>query len=102
MDTLHFIILALATYRISSLFVNEDGPFDVFLWIRDRVGVRHNEYGQAYGLNVIGEALACIWCFSVYAGIGWAVLYYYYPLTAYWLALPLALSAVTMIVDKQV
>lgn len=94
--------LSLATWRISSLLVNESGPFGLFAWIRYWVGVQYNEHSQPYATNDFAELFTCLWCFSVWVGIGWAVLYWYAPLWAFWLALPFALSAVAIALDELV
>jgi hypothetical protein len=46
-----FIILALATWRLSNLLVNESGPYDVFERVRARVGVYYDDYGSPQGRN---------------------------------------------------
>lgn len=103
MDILHFIILALATWRVASLFTNpdEDGPFRVFDWIRYGVGIRYDARGEIdEDINEVAKAFACIWCFSIYVAIGWTVFYWYAPLWAFWIGLPFALSAVAIMMDE--
>lgn len=102
---MEFIILALATWRFASLFTNpdEDGPFRVFDWVRYVVGIRYDARGEiAEDINEVAKAFACIWCFGLYTGIGWTVLYFYQPILAFWLALPLALSAIAITLDELV
>ena len=66
-----FLIVALAVWRVSSLLVNEDGPFDIFAKIRYWVGVRFNQLSEPYGINVISKGLTCVWCTSVWiSGVG--------------------------------
>jgi len=64
------IILSLATWRLASLLVQEDGPFDVFGKLRHAAGVRYDERSVAYGTNPVAQALTCIWCASVWAALG--------------------------------
>ncbi len=45
------LILMLATWRISSLLVDENGPFDIFAELRYRVGVRFDKQSKPYGTN---------------------------------------------------
>lgn len=99
---LHFAVLALATWRISSLIINDDGPFEVFAKFRHLVGVRYNEHSEAYGTSELAELFTCICCFSIWVGTAWALFYYFYPVIAFWLALPLSFSAVAIIVNKYV
>lgn len=58
----------LATFRITSLFVSEAGPFDVFGKLRDAVGVVYDDHSQPQGTNELAKALTCIWCASVWLG----------------------------------
>lgn len=92
----------LATWRISSLFVSEAGPWNILAKFRHWVGIREDERGQSYGLNVLAGALSCIWCFSVWAGLGLAALHWLSPMLAFWLSLPLALSAAAIIIGKMI
>lgn len=95
-----FIILTLACWRISSLFVNEQGPFEIFDRLRWLAGVRHNEFNVAYSTNVIGGALACLWCFSLSVGIILMITYSFYPAQTILACLPFALSAGAIMVSK--
>jgi hypothetical protein len=98
---LDFTILALATYRISSLLSEETGPFRMFSQLRVWMGEKTNAEGDRYGTNVISKALVCLWCVSVWVGIGLVFLYYIYP-TVVWYMLPLALSAVAVIIESRI
>lgn len=80
--------MALATWRIASLFTGEEGPFSIFANLREVV--------------TWGGVLDCLWCFSVWVGIVLAVAYYFYPVVTYWLCLPLALSGAAIIADRWV
>ncbi|KPL17779.1 MAG: hypothetical protein AMJ93_14640 [Anaerolineae bacterium SM23_84] len=95
-----FVALALATWRLTSLLVWEDGPFEVFARLRHRLGVRYVEgSSQGYGTNWFAKGVVCPACASVWFGIAWAIAYLLYPPT--WLvALPFALSAGAIIVER--
>lgn len=60
------IIVTLATWRLSSLLSNEEGPFGVFEKFRELVGVRYNQYSEPYGLNGLADGVLCLWCNSVW------------------------------------
>lgn len=62
------ILLVLATWRLSSLLVNEDGPLDIFVKLRKYIGVETNAYGVDVGQNVVAKVFTCIWCMSVWVG----------------------------------
>lgn len=78
-DFLTFLILIMATWRISSLLVNEEGPLEIFAGLRLRIA----------GYT---DLLTCIWCCSVWLGLAFTLLYWCLPDIAFWVALPFALS----------
>lgn len=55
------VLLGLATWRLSSLLVNEDGPLNVFARLRDAAGV--NREGE---LSQLATLLSCVWCTSIW------------------------------------
>lgn len=60
------LLLVFATWRLTSLIVNEEGPFDIFVNLRKYIGIETNAYGVNVGNNVIAKALTCIWCTSLW------------------------------------
>ncbi len=84
-DALEFIILGLATYRLTRLVVKDK----VFGSVREFIAKRKDN-SFFYTLN---ELQICIWCVSIWAGLFVVSLYYLIPQT-YLLFLLLALSAV--------
>lgn len=93
------LILVGATWRLTSLLVWEDGPFEVFARLRRLVGVRYNDRSLAYGTNWLAKGVICPACASVWFGVLWAALYYLWG-NSVWLALPLALSAGAMVLER--
>lgn len=95
MTPIQIIVLLLATWRITSLFVSESGPFFVFRKIRTLSGIAHDELGGVAMIpdTLFAQIVSCAWCCSVYVGAFWTLLYVLLPLIAPWLALPFALSA---------
>lgn len=92
------IILILATWRISSLLVDELGPFEMFDRIRYRLGVRYNDKNIPYARNELAELFTCIWCMSVWIGLLIAILYVTIPHYTTVLLMPFALSAGAIII----
>lgn len=87
MQLLHFFILALAVWRLSSLLVNEDGPNEIFADLRARI--------KGYtGL------MECIWCLSVWIGFAVAAAWIFYPTETALVCLPFALSALAIGWDR--
>ncbi len=95
-----FIILALATFRISSLIADEDGPLGVFEWIRGKVGVQRDERGENYGTNNFAVGLVCTWCNSIWIGIIFTLAYMWSSQVTALIAFPLALSAVALTISE--
>jgi len=100
---LDFLILGLATWRVASLFVNEKGPFNIFVLIREEAGIQHDKSGDPFLIpgNFFAQVLSCVWCFSAYSGIFWMLVYKFLP---FWdvLAYPFAFSAIAVIVQTHV
>ena len=99
MNALHLIILALATWRLSSFLTAEEGPYNILSKLRAKVGVRYSgEIVVAHG--ELAKLFSCTWCLSVWIGAIASVAYYYLREPIVWIALPLALSAAAIIVGK--
>jgi hypothetical protein len=59
--TTRFALAALATWRITHLLTEEDGPWDGVVWLRARVGS-----GQ------LGELMDCFYCLSMWVSAPFA------------------------------
>lgn len=93
-----YILLALATWRIASLLVNEEGPFRVFEKLREKVGIHKEEIRDGF----LPGVLSCVWCCSMWVGGIWTLVWFFFPSVVEWLALPFALSAVAIGVERMV
>ena len=93
---MNYLILALATWRISSLLANEDGPYNIFEQLRNYVGVHYDEYSNPQGINELGRMLLCLWCNSIWIGLVLAAGYWLLGDFIVWLSLPFALSAIAI------
>ena len=103
MDIVDFLILGLATWRLSSLIATpgDDGPWEMFLKFRELVGVKHDkDTGQYYGTNVFAKAIECVWCVSVWIGIALGILYLYFGDWTVCFSLPFALSGAAIVVER--
>ena len=110
-------ILALATYRLAILITQDDGPADVCWRLRDHVKRRYppqlvsvkNDY-QYHGFELGGKqamtdswqlrGISCPFCASWWIGIVLWIAYTIAPCLTVALCTPLALSAVTVIIEK--
>lgn len=62
------LIDALAVWRVSKMLVHEEGPSQVFMKLRERTGIEHED-----GIPIVvpsGNVLGCLWCTSVWVSIG--------------------------------
>ena len=89
----------LATWRISSLLVNEGGPWDVLAKVRYILGVRYDQYSNCQSP---GNVLCCVWCTSIWVGAGVAaVAYWQLPISLFMAVVcALSFSAGTIAIDK--
>lgn len=102
MDVLTFLIYGLATWRLSSLLVDEAGPGDIFLHLRELAGITHDDEKIPVIIPDTFPAgvLSCLWCASMWVGLFWVIFDMLLPLVAVKCALALALSAVGIGVKK--
>ena len=88
-DTLHVVITALAVWRMTHLLAREDGPGDVVFKLR-----------RALGDSVIGRALDCFYCLSLWvaAPFGALLAQTFSEFVVLWLGL----SGVTCLLERSV
>ncbi len=98
MEFLELLIMILATWRLASMFVSEDGPFDLFRRIRSLFGITHHDDGSVANIpdRSLARLFSCLWCMSVWMA---AVVY------GLWLLCPvlvwiLGLSTGAIIVER--
>ncbi len=96
------ILLALATWRLTSLLVHEHGPFDIFFKLREFMGIIHDAEGNVAGDDgsLLAGLLSCFWCTSVWAALIPAMLL----AESYWewFAFVLAASAGAIMIEEKV
>jgi Protein of unknown function (DUF1360) len=56
-----FIIATLAVWRVTHLLSEEDGPFDLIIRLREKIGN-----------NVLGQLMDCFYCLSIWIAIPFA------------------------------
>ena len=92
-----FFLLSLAAWRLASLVANEDGPWMVFKRLRQRAEQWCKQYRFCSELGLY-ELFSCEWCNSIWIGTVLTLLYLWLGETILYLALPLALSTVVIII----
>ena len=96
---LAFIILGLATWRVSSLISAERGPYAIFDKLRDRAGIKYIN-NEPVADSELAMGMACVHCNSVWVGAFASVLWLILGEPIVWIAMPLALSAAAIIIGK--
>lgn len=104
MSLIEFVILGLATWRLSALLSKEAGPFDVFKRLREKAGIQHDDNGDVFMVphHFFAELLSCVWCTSVWVGIFWGLFWILLPQICIGAAIMLAISTVAILVDRLV
>lgn len=104
MNSLTLIVLGLAVWRVSNLFVWEAGVFHVFKRLRQAAAVVPDLPPDEQP-NALAGVLSCVWCFSIWAGALFAAVYVILiydgsdPLF-WWFVWALALSAIGTIASE--
>lgn len=86
-----FVLCTLAVWRIAHLIAHEDGPFDIVVRIRSKVG---------HGF--LGSLLDCFLCVSLWvaAPFAWLVATGWTDRIVAWLALSAAASILFLLTDR--
>lgn len=92
-----FFYLALAAWRLASLIANEDGPWQIFKRIRQQAELWCKRYKFCSELGLY-ELFGCEWCNSIWIGAGLTLLHLWMGETILYVALPLALSTVVIVI----
>jgi hypothetical protein len=90
--SMNWLIDGLAVWRISSLLVNEIGPWYVFRRLRELLGFVYYDDGDVLR-RPDNHVLSCVWCTSLWV----AMLVFLLPK---WLRRALSLSALAIIVEE--
>jgi hypothetical protein len=92
-----FFYLSLAAWRLASLIANEDGPWMMFKRFRKLAErwCNHYRFCREFGLY---ELVECEWCNSVWIGVGLTILYLWLGEAILYIAIPLALSTVVIVI----
>ena len=96
-----YLVLALATLRLTLLIGREAGPFDIFTRFRVAMGMSFDVYGNEKPTNAISKMLNCFWCLSMWIAGGLSILHLLSPKATHTLSAPLALSAAAIVLESQ-
>jgi hypothetical protein len=103
MKWLEFVILALATWRVATMLVNEPGPFHVFTRLRKATGIQHDadEKIKIIPDRFAAGILSCVWCSSVWVGAAWVTAWLLAPEMTIFTATIFALSAAAVWMEEK-
>lgn len=102
-NILFHLIVALACWRLTNLFVNERGMFGIFSFIRKLLGedkIKYDEMSNTIYPNELIHMLSCKFCTSVVVGYGFAIAQFKTLAPFEIFALGLAYSAIAIGYDK--
>jgi hypothetical protein len=63
--------------------------------------MRYDTDSKPYAATSLAKGLMCVWCSSVWIGIGFTALFSLSPVVAFTAALPFALSAVAVCLETK-
>ncbi len=93
-EALTFIVLALATWRVSNLLMFEDGPFGIISKLRTVLGVKEAYDPSKIWTGFISELFSCMYCFSIWVGLTLALS------TGHTVIAGLGLSTAAILIEK--
>jgi len=103
MTPFDFLLIGMATWRLSSLLVDEAGPLDIFQTLRDKLGV----YPAKVGDEVICKCkypvfgmFCCVWCMSIWVSVLMLTLYTIAPFLVQLMAVSTLAIGVNELVKK--
>jgi Protein of unknown function (DUF1360) len=88
-DALTFMLASLAVWRVTHLLAEEDGPGDVVVWVRTRLGT-----------GMLGRLMDCFYCLSLWIAAPAALLVARRDDVGQWVLSWLALSAAACLLER--
>lgn len=97
------LIYGAATWRIASIITQECGPFHIFINLREKVGIIHDEecVPIAWPDTFFGELLSCVWCSSIWVALFWGIMIFLSPALSLKIATIFAFSTVAVMINDR-
>lgn len=102
LGAMELFILGLATWRLTSMLVNEEGPWNLFVKFRYMIGIRYDVHSERVTTNVLAYLLSCVWCSSVWIGSLVVVLYLNFPKPTFIVLLICSASTIAILIERMV
>lgn len=101
MEIQNLVIYVLAVWRIANLFVNERGPFDVFVRLRSLSGITMDDTGASVEIpdTFFAQVLSCVWCSSIWISFFWTIIWLVDPGFSLKFAMPFAFSGGAVLLE---
>ena len=99
MTYLDILVGGVATWRLTRMFLTENGPYRVFRRIRERFGVVYVDDESLEVSSFKYEITMCMWCMSVWVGLALTLLQRFVP-GGRWFLLPFIYSAINVLVGR--
>lgn len=87
----NLVLVALATWRVTHMLVDEDGPWQVFVHMRKLMGWLYDPDGNVVWADPTNP-FSCVWCLSMYVGVAMFVL-------PWWVNAVFAFSAAAIVLE---
>lgn len=88
-----FVVLALATFKLSSMMVIEQGPAGIYAKFRDLIGIKYRQ-GDFIPENWLASEMTCQYCAMIYPALILTLLYFFFPRVTIYISFPFALSTI--------
>lgn len=104
----NLILLVFATWRITSLIKDEDGPYEIFYKFRESIGLteayENNQRILISNGSLLADIVQCFWCLSIWTGYGIALLAVMFGLinANEFVFYGLALSAISILIEEKI
>lgn len=99
MNYLDLLVGSVATWRLTRMFLVENGPFRIFRRLREASGVVYVDNDTLEVSSFKYEITMCTWCMSVWVGTGVTLLLRFVPGGLWWL-LPFIYSAGNVVIGR--
>jgi len=87
-DLVRFVLAVFACYRLAELIAIDDGPGDVFLWLRSRCGAYYLD-ADGKPVTSLGRFIECPYCLGIWFAAVFALVLWPsgWMTPVYWLAI---------------
>lgn len=100
MELVMLLVSGLASWRLTYMLIEDDGPLDVFAKFRKFVGVTYDEHGYPVPKTSFSKGLMCFYCQSIWWGFIFGLSYVFLREATLLLAFPFALSTVALLIRR--